>query len=100
MNRSLLQMLRTYVEQDYEWEWYLPLVLYAYHTAVHTSTGVSLFVLMFGTECRSNDLSPPAAFDTNLCQGYLQAKLTELQDCVVEASTVQAGAAQKTAFKE
>ena len=100
MNRSLLQMLRTYVEQDYEWEWYLPLVLYAYHTAVHTSTGVSLFVLMIGTECRSNDLSPPAAFDTNLCQGYLQAKLTELQDCVVKANTVQAGAAQKTAFKE
>ena len=37
VNRSLLQMLRTYVEQDYEWEWYLPLVLYSYHTAVHTS---------------------------------------------------------------
>ena len=50
VNRSLLQMLRTYVEQDYEWEWYLPLVLYAYHTTVHTSTGVSLFVLMFGTQ--------------------------------------------------
>ena len=53
-----------------------------------------------GAECRSNDLSPPAAFDTNLCQGYLQAKLAELQDFVVEASTVQAGAAQKNAFKE
>ena len=65
VNRSLLQMLRTYVEQDYEWEWYLPLVLYVYHTAVHTSTGVSLFVRMYGTECRSNDLSPPVAFDTH-----------------------------------
>ena len=37
-------------------------------------------------------------FDTNLCQGYLQEKLTELQDFVVEANTVQAGTAQKTAI--
>ena len=61
------------MEKDYEWERYLSLVLYAYCTAVHTSTGVSLFVLMFGRERRSNDLSPHIAFDTNSYQGYLQA---------------------------
>ena len=72
-------------------------MLYAYRTAEHTSTGVSPFVLMFGREPRSNDLSPHIAFDTNSYQGYLQAKLAELQD-FVEANTVQAGAAQKTAF--
>ena len=55
------------------------------------------FVLMFGREPRSNDLLPHFAFDTNSYQGYLQAKLAELQD-FVEANTVQAGAAQKTAF--
>ena len=97
MNRSLLQLLRAYVEKDYEWERYLPLVLYAYRTAVHTSTGVSPFALMFGREPRSTDLSPPIAFDTNSYQGYLQAKLAELRD-FVEANTVQAGAAQKIAF--
>ena len=97
VNRSLLQLLRAYVEKDYEWERYLPLVLYAYRTAVHTSTGVSPFVLMFGREPRSNDLSPHIAFDTNSYQGYLQAKLAELRD-FVDANMVQAGAAQKTSF--
>ncbi|KAL5481615.1 hypothetical protein EMCRGX_G021810 [Ephydatia muelleri] len=97
VNRSLLQLLRAYVEKDYEWERYLPLVLYAYRTAVHTSTGVSPFVLMFGREPRSNDLSPHIAFDTNSYQGYLQAKLAELRD-FVDANMVQAGAAQKTYF--
>ena len=97
VNRSLLQLLRAYVEENYEWERYLSLVLYAYRTAVHTSTGVSPFVLMFGREPRSNDLSPHITFDTNSDQGYLQAKLAELHD-LVEANTVQAGAAQKTAF--
>ena len=52
---------------------------------------------MFGREQRSNDLSPRIAFDRNSYQGYLQAKLTELQD-FVEANIVQAGAAQKTTF--
>ena len=46
-NRSLLQMLRAFVNQG-DWEQYLPLVLYAYRTAVHSSTGVSPFELMFG----------------------------------------------------
>ena len=97
VNRSLLQLLRAYVEKDYEWESYLPLVLYAYRTAVHTSNGVSPFVLIFGREPRSNDLSSHIAFDTNSYQRYLQAKLAELQD-FAEANTIQAGAAQKTAF--
>ena len=37
-NRSLLQLLRSYVNSQSDWEYYLPLVFYAYHTATHTST--------------------------------------------------------------
>ena len=85
------------MENDYEWECYLPLVLYAYRTAVLMSMEVSPFALMFGREPRSTNLLPPVAFDTNSYQDYLQAKLAELQD-FVEANTVQAGAAQKIAF--
>ena len=47
-NRTLLQLLHSYTEQQEEWERYLPYVLFAYHTAVHTSTGVSPFEMMFG----------------------------------------------------
>ena len=39
-NRSLLQMLRAFVNQG-DWEQYLPLVLYAYRTVVHSSPGVA-----------------------------------------------------------
>ena len=46
-NCSLLQMLRSFVESETNWERYLPLVLFAYPTAKHTSTGVSPFPLMF-----------------------------------------------------
>ena len=46
-NRSLLQMLRAYVQQHNDWEKYLPLVLYAYRTATHSSTGVSPFELVW-----------------------------------------------------
>ena len=47
-NRSLLQLLRCYVQRQNDWEQYLPLVLYAYRTALHSSTGCSPFELMFG----------------------------------------------------
>ena len=49
-NRSLSQMLHSYVQQQQDWEQYLPLVLYAYRTAVHASTGVLPFELMFGRQ--------------------------------------------------
>ena len=73
-------------------------MLYTYRTAVHMSTGVShLYSCLAENQGLSNDLLPHIAFDTKSYQGYLQAILAELQD-FVEANTVQAGAAQKTAF--
>ena len=47
-NRSILQMLRTFVEKKTDWERWLPLMLYAYRTSKHPSTGRTPFEVMFG----------------------------------------------------
>ena len=38
-NRSLLQLLRSYVEKEADWEQHFPLVLFAYRIAIHSLTG-------------------------------------------------------------
>ena len=52
-NRSLLQLLRCYTQQEEDWEQYLLLVLYVYCTAPHSSTGILPFQLMFGRPPKS-----------------------------------------------
>ena len=49
-NRTVLQMLRCYVDKSHEWEEFLPLVLYAYRTTKHSSTGITPFELMYGRD--------------------------------------------------
>ena len=45
-NRSLLQLLRCYTETEDDWKNYLlPMVMYAYRTAKHSSTNLSPFDL-------------------------------------------------------
>jgi len=87
LNRSLLQLLRVYIDTQEEWERYLPLVLFAYRTAVHASTGVSPFTLMFTRPPQITDLSIPTAFDSGSYQAQLQAKLAKLRDFVESQAT-------------
>ena len=96
-NRSLLQMLRAYVLHQHDWEQYLPLVLYAYRTAIHTSTGVSPFELMFGRCAHKLLLPSKVAHDVTSYQHQLQAKLPQLMD-FVEAHNTQASSQQKQYF--
>ena len=81
-NRSLLQLLRCYVDTEDDWERFLPLVLYAYHTAQHSSTGVTPFQRMFGRSPQSSPFCQSKAFDSNTYSAQLQAKLASLQDLV------------------
>lgn len=98
-NRSLLQMLRAYVQQQHDWEQYLPLVLYAYRTAVHASTGVSPFELMFGRQGHKPPLPSTTAHDVLSYQCQLRAKLAQLAD-FVESHNVQAHTQQKHYFDQ
>ena len=49
-NRTLLQLLRAYVQQQSDWESQLPLLLYAYRIARHTSTHLSPILLLMGRD--------------------------------------------------
>ena len=93
-NRSLLQLLRTYVDTEFDWEKHLPLALYAYRTAIHASTGVSPHSLMFGREPHSAVFQPSYGFDPTSYQFYLRDKLAKLQD-LVESNLVTSAANQK-----
>ena len=94
MNRSLLQMLRCFVEKQHDWERYLALVMFAYRTAVHASTRVTPFSLMFGRAPTTSLLPPATAFEPGSYAAHLQAKLAELRH-FVESSLAEAAAVQK-----
>ena len=89
-NRSLLQLLRCYVNTEEDWETYLPLVLYAYRTAPHSTTGISPFQLMFGRDPKPATFPPTNAFDPSSYSAYLLTKLAKLQDLVANKITAAA----------
>ena len=89
-NRSLLQTLRAFVDKNADWERYLPLMLYAYRTAVHSSTGATPFQLMFGRSPVTSSFSPTTAFNPESYSAHLQAKLMEMQDFVQKQTTTAA----------
>ena len=96
-NHSLLKLLRTYVEKEEDWEKHLPLALYAYEMAVHSSTGVSPFMLMYGRESSSGVLMQPTGYDASDFSRVLQSKLSQLQD-LVEADNTEAAHRQKLCY--
>lgn len=98
-NRSLLQLLRVYVNKKYEWEQYLPLVLYAYRTATHSSTGCSPFMLMFGRQPNMPTVVSQNSFDSLSYPDHIRATFAELQD-LVETNLAAAADHQKLAYDQ
>ena len=96
-NRTLLQMLRSYVDHRADWEQYLPLVLFAYRSATHPSTGFSPFALMYGRPPLKADVPHLSAFDPTSYQFQLRSRLAEFQDLVEEHLT-QAAHRQKIQY--
>ena len=83
-------MLRCYVNSEEDWETYLPLVLYAYRTAPHSTTGVSPFKMMFGRDPTPAPFPSTNSFDSSSYSAFLLAKLAKLQDLVTTNSTAAA----------
>ena len=96
-NRSLLYLLRSYTQQEADWEIHLPLALFAYRTAVHSSTGISPFEIMFGKAPKPDSFPSVLSFDPSSYQAQLRAKLKALQD-FVDAHMVEKATAQKTSY--
>ena len=90
-------MLRAYVDTQDDWERHLLLVLYAYRTAVHASTGVSPFMLMFGRQPQFTDMLPHTGFDPGSYQAHLQEKFAPLRD-FVDSKATQAAQQQTTSY--
>ena len=99
-NCTLLQLLRTHVTRQEEWEKHLPLAFYAYRTSVHSSTGVSPFELMYGRQPERDTLMlPPTAYAPGECGETLHAKLAELTD-LVEAHMAVAAEGQRQQYNK
>ena len=90
MNRTLLNLLRTYTEDHGDWEEHLQLLLFAYRTTKHSSIGLSPHEVLFGYNPPSllvptpniPELMDPAKYST-----VLHKKLLELRE-LVEANIV------------
>ena len=95
-NRSLLQMMHTYVSGEADWEPYLHL-MFAYRTAIHSSTGVPPFELMFGRPPGIFDLPSHDAFNTGTYPYVLCSKLAQLQD-IVKTNVAQASHRQQSYY--
>ena len=74
--------MHCYTETEDDWKEFFRLVLHAYRTAIHSSTNVSPFQLMFGRSPTVTPFQCPYKFDTTTYTNHLQAKLQAMQDFV------------------
>ena len=49
-NKNIKRILRKMAETSWDWSKKLPFALWAYRTSFHTSTGVTLYSLVYGME--------------------------------------------------
>ena len=101
MNRSLLTLLRTYVEGESLWEEHLQLLLFIYRTTRHSSTGFSPYEILFGSNPHSSQIPVMQSFfylePSNFCEN-LKAKLAQLRE-LVDANLVHSASQQQRFYR-
>ena len=101
MNHSLLNLLRTLVEKEDDWEEHVQLLLFVYRTTKHSTTKLSPYEILFGQNPISPHLTiPPVTVIHNPgdYSGQLQRKLLELTE-MVESNIVETASRQKESYK-
>ena len=86
MNRSLLNLLRTFIEKEVDWEQHLQFLFYIYCTTKHSSTGFPPFEIIFGSNPPSlymPELQTTATLNPSDYASRLQTKLVELRKLVL-----------------
>ena len=91
MNRSLLNLLRSYTEKEGDWEENLQLLLYMYRSTKHTTTGLSPYEVLFGVNPPSLNVPrlpgtvvpEPSEYSANL-----RSKILELRE-MADANIVE-----------
>ena len=100
MNRSLLNHLRTFVQNEGDWEQHLQLLLYIYRTTKHSSTGLSSYEILFGQNPPSlhiPNFRATAILDPGESHHQLQKKLLELRE-LVDSNIVQSAERQQLSY--
>ena len=101
MNRSILNMLRSLVDREGEWEEHLQPLLYIYRTTQHATTGLSPYEILFGSNPPPLDLPTAGNIshrDQHSYSSKLQGKLVELRE-LVQSNTVETAAKQKLNYR-
>ena len=99
-NRTLLSLLRTYTQEQGDWEEHLQLLLFIYRTTKHSSTGLSPHEILFGH-------NPPSQFTPNCnlpemrnpmeYSDKLQRKILELREWV-DANITESAMRQQSSY--
>ena len=100
MNRSLLNLLRTYTDSRHDWEEHLQLLLFFYRTTRHSVTGLSPYEILFGSNPPSLHLptiQTSVIPDPSSYSIFLQWILLELHE-MVEANVIEASDRQCNSY--
>ena len=82
-NRIILDMLRSYVDREEQWEDFISLMLYSYNTSYHSSIQTTPYMLMYGREPGlSVEWDKELGYEPLLYEEQLKKKLRKYNDLV------------------